>query len=74
MNLIVKQDLFTGLLLFDHHNMVVKFNQKIELKCGITTDYHYCIWEKDNDIIQVKIQHIILTMWCMGEAEMFVGV
>ena len=54
-NLIMKQDLFTGLLLFDRKAMVVNFNQKIELKCGITTDYHYCIWEKDHDIIQVKI-------------------
>ena len=55
MNLIVKKYIFTGLLLFDRNNKVVNFNQKIELNCGVTTDYHYCVWEKDNDIIQVKI-------------------
>ena len=55
MNLIVNQDLFTGLLLFDRDHEVVNLNQKVELDCGITSNYYYCIWEKDNDIIQVMI-------------------
>ena len=55
MNLIVNQDLFTGLLLFDRNNIVVNLNQKVELDCGISSNYYYCIWEKDNDFIQVKI-------------------
>ncbi|CAL4151112.1 unnamed protein product, partial [Meganyctiphanes norvegica] len=41
-------------ILFNSNEAFVNINEKIQLFCGIRSDYYHCIWEKDTNIIRVK--------------------
>ncbi|CAL4102847.1 unnamed protein product, partial [Meganyctiphanes norvegica] len=39
---------------FNPKDVFVSPNEKVHLYCGIGTDYSYCIWEKDTNIITIE--------------------
>ncbi|CAL4124710.1 unnamed protein product, partial [Meganyctiphanes norvegica] len=43
-----------GPLLFNSNDVFVNINEKIELNCGIRSDYLYCFWEKDANIFMTE--------------------
>ncbi|CAL4059147.1 unnamed protein product, partial [Meganyctiphanes norvegica] len=43
-----------GPLLFNSHDAFVNLNEKIQLYCGTRSNYVYCVWEKDNQIIRTE--------------------
>ncbi|CAL4092825.1 unnamed protein product, partial [Meganyctiphanes norvegica] len=43
-----------GQLQFNNKEVFVSPNEKVHLYCGMGTDYSYCIWEKDTNIITLE--------------------